>query len=196
MRSSLRLVIVFGVIIVMSVPSWAEEINVCYNKRTGAMRYVDSPSDCRRNENSLLMNTEGPAGSDGIDGINCWDLNGNGECDRASEDMNEDNVCDAVDCQGPEGPPGATGGFDLSKLYTNYCGGTIDDGSRRVECLCDNDGSKAISGAVSCWQFWYPISSGPYTDTSGTEGWTALCKHITEDTQAGPEILSVICIRP
>ena len=196
MKSSLRLVVVFGVILVMTVPSWADEINVCYNKRTGIMRYVDSPSDCRRNEYPLLMNTEGPAGPDGIDGINCWDLNGNGECDLASEDINTDNVCDAFDCQGPEGPPGPTGGFDLSKIYRNDCGGTLDDGVRLGECLCDGDGSKAISGAVSCGQFWYPISSGPYTDSSGKEGWTALCKSLIDDSQFGPDTLSVICIRP
>jgi len=196
MKSSFYLVLVFGLIFVMSVPSWAEEINVCYNTRNGVMRYVESPSDCRRNENPLILNTEGPAGSDGIDGINCWDLNGNGECDLVSEDTDTDEDCDVFDCQGPEGPPGPTGGFDLLKIYTNSCGGDINDNFRVTECLCDDDGSKAISGAVQCWQFWYPISGGPYTDSSGTEGWTALCKNIDDDSQAGPERLSVTCIRP
>ena len=197
MKASLRLMIVVGVVLVMAVPGWADEMNVCINNRTGVMRYVDSPSECRRNEDPLLMNTEGPAGSDGIDGIHCWDLNGNGECDLASEDMNTDEACDALDCQGPQGPPGPAGGFDLSKIYTNSCGGTFDDGDRLVECLCDDDGSKAISGGVSCGQFWYPISSGPYIHpTNGTEGWTALCKSLIDNSQFGPDILSVICIRP
>jgi hypothetical protein len=56
MKSSFYLVLVFGLIFVMSVPSWAEEINVCYNTRNGVMRYVESPSDCRRNENPLILN--------------------------------------------------------------------------------------------------------------------------------------------
>ncbi len=200
MKSSLRLLIVFGLIFVMSVPSWAEEIYVCYNERTGDVRYVDSPSDCRPNENSISINTEGPegpAGSDGIDGINCWDLNGNGDCDLASEDVNTDSVCDAVDCQGPEGPAGPTGGFDLSKIYVKYCDDQIDDGVRLVECLCDDDGSKAISGAVSCGQFWYPIHSNHFVSPySGAEGWTALCKNLIDDSQFGPDTFGVICIRP
>jgi hypothetical protein len=97
---------------------------------------------------------------------------------------------------GPPGPPGPTGGFDLSKIYTNYCGDEIDDDIRVTECFCDDDGSKAISGAVQCWQFWYPISGGPITGLPGPEGWTALCKSLLDDSQAGPERLSVTCIRP
>jgi hypothetical protein len=193
MKSLLRLFIFFGVIFIISVPSWADIINVCYNTRTGDLRYVAAPSDCRPNENPLSLNTEGPAGSDGI---SCWDLNGNGACELAVEDKNNDTECNALDCQGPEGPPGPTGSFDLSKIYTNYCGGTFDDGLRLVECLCDDDGSKAISGGVSCGQFWYPISSGPYEAPSGTEGWTALCKNLIDDSQFGPDTLSVTCIRP
>jgi hypothetical protein len=186
MKLSLHLIIVFGVIFALSVPSWADIINVCYNTRNGDLRYVDNPSDCRRNENSLSFNTEGQAGSDGI---SCWDLDSDGEC-NGDEDKDGSGECDALDCQGPEGPPGPTGGFDLSKIYTNYCGPLY------VECLCDDDGSKAISGGVSCGQFRYPISSGPYTDHSGTEGWTALCKDLLDDSQFGPDSLSVTCIRP
>ena len=108
-------------------------------------------------------------------------------------------VLGAIGCvgpPGPQGPPGPSGSIDLSKIYTNYCGGDISDGVRWTECLCDDDGSKAISGGVSCWQFWYPITSGPYTSPSGVEGWTALCKNLIDDSQAGPESLSVICVRP
>jgi hypothetical protein len=203
MKASLRLVIFFGVIFVISVPSWADTINVCYNTRNGDIRYVADPSDCRRNENPLLLNTEGPAGSDGI---SCWDLDSSGTC-NGDEDKDGSGVCDALDCQGPEGPPGPTGSFDLSKIYVNFCGGIIDDGVRLVECLCDDDGSKAISGGVSCGQFWYPISSGPYysdgscttddlTGCDNPDGWTALCKHLTEDSIFGPDTSSVTCIRP
>ncbi|MFC1819435.1 MopE-related protein, partial [Thermodesulfobacteriota bacterium] len=51
----------------------------------------------------------GPSGADGQDGINCWDLNGNSVCDISSEDVNTDNNCDVLDCQGPAGPQGAQG---------------------------------------------------------------------------------------
>jgi hypothetical protein len=67
--------------------------------------------------------TEGPQGTngtdgiDGTDGINCWDLNENGVCDLAEEDINSDGACNVTDCVpivtngtdgivGPEGPPG------------------------------------------------------------------------------------------
>ena len=62
-------------------------------------------------------------GRDGVDGLNCWDLNGNGAADD-DEDINGDGVVDVVDCQaapgqdgtagpagapGPEGPQGPAG---------------------------------------------------------------------------------------
>ena len=182
MKSSLRLAIFLGIIFVVYVPSWADIINVCYNTRTGALRYVNDPSECRPNENPLSLNTEGPAGSNGI---SCWDLDNSGDC-NGDEDKDGNGECNALDCQGPPGP---TGSFDLSKIYTNNCGPLL------VECLCDNDGSKAISGGVSCGQFRYPISSGPYY-SNGREGWTALCKSLLDDSQFGPDTLSVTCIRP
>jgi len=194
MKSLLRLFIFFGVIFIISVPSWADIINVCYNTRNGDLRYVADPSDCRPNENPLSLNTEGPAGSDGI---SCWDLNGNGACDLAEEDKNNEYRVQCVrtvrDQKAHQDRPEA---LIFQRIYTNYCGGTFDDGLRLVECLCDDDGSKAISGGVSCGQFWYPISSGPYEAPSGTEGWTALCKNLIDDSQFGPDTLSVTCIRP
>lgn len=47
-------------------------------------------------------------GVPGADGLNCWDLNGNGEPD-ADEDVNADGVWDAYDCQGAAGAAGAAG---------------------------------------------------------------------------------------
>ncbi len=70
---------------------------------------------------ALLQNQGGdpPAGApvpgaDGADGLNCWDLNGNGEAD-AAEDVNGDGQFTALDCQGlpgsagPDGAPGPQG---------------------------------------------------------------------------------------
>jgi hypothetical protein len=51
----------------------------------------------------LLRNSENVIGRPGPD---CWDLNVNRVCDPASEDLNADGVCDALDCQGGDGPDG------------------------------------------------------------------------------------------
>jgi hypothetical protein len=51
----------------------------------------------------------GPQGPPGEDGLACWDLNGDHGCNIATEDKNEDGVCDTQDCQGPEGPQGEQG---------------------------------------------------------------------------------------
>ncbi len=56
---------------------------------------------------------DGPTGQPvpGEDGINCWDVNGNGVNDP-EEDVNGDDVFDAQDClgaPGPEGPEGPQG---------------------------------------------------------------------------------------
>jgi hypothetical protein len=43
----------------------------------------------------------------------CWDLNQNGVCDLATEDINGDGACTVQDCRGPQGPRGATGATGL-----------------------------------------------------------------------------------
>lgn len=42
----------------------------------------------------------GTNGADGADGISCWDTNGNGTGDVATEDTNGDGVVNIADCQG------------------------------------------------------------------------------------------------
>jgi hypothetical protein len=57
---------------------------------------------------------QGPQGNPGSNGINCWDLNGNGSNDL-TEDVNGDGSYNSLDCAGiagaagPQGSPGATG---------------------------------------------------------------------------------------
>jgi len=51
----------------------------------------------------------GPAGNPGGDGHHCWDLNQNGVCDLATEDVNLDGMCNVHDCKGSKGDPGANG---------------------------------------------------------------------------------------
>ena len=65
---------------------------------------------------------EGLAGADGGDGAACWDLNGNGEQDLASEDVNGDGVADVIDCQGPAGNHGDDGEDGLDALPLAYVG--------------------------------------------------------------------------
>jgi hypothetical protein len=48
-----------------------------------------------------------------LDGLSCWDLNGNRVAD-ASEDQNGDGNVDALDCQGSQGEAGAVGLDGLS----------------------------------------------------------------------------------
>ena len=48
-------------------------------------------------------------GEDGVDGINCWDLNENGEADLPDEDVNNDQFVDVLDCQGQDGNDGSDG---------------------------------------------------------------------------------------
>ena len=52
---------------------------------------------------------QGVAGADGTDGISCWDLDINGECNLQTEDVNLDGECTPLDCHGPEGPQGEQG---------------------------------------------------------------------------------------
>jgi len=59
--------------------------------------------------------SKGEPGTKGDSGIACWDLNGNGQPDIATEDINLDRRVDVNDCKGPKGdkgdpgPKGATG---------------------------------------------------------------------------------------
>lgn len=62
------------------------------------------------------------------DGLNCWDLSGEGICD-ADEDWNgpdgtSDGTCDAWDCQGiagPQGEPGLHGQNEQVSDCTTLC---------------------------------------------------------------------------
>jgi hypothetical protein len=42
----------------------------------------------------------------GADGVHCWDLNSNTECDTEIEDVNCDGKCDVLDCRGRDGEDG------------------------------------------------------------------------------------------
>jgi hypothetical protein len=65
-----------------------------------------------------LPGADGVDGADGNDGMDgqpglvgeaCWDVSGDGICQVAGEDINDDSSCDYLDCQGDPGPVGAAG---------------------------------------------------------------------------------------
>lgn len=61
---------------------------------------------------------QGNPGNDGNDGIACWDLNGNGT-GELDEDINNDGVVDALDCQGEQGEQGETGNANVQEHTFN-----------------------------------------------------------------------------
>lgn len=58
--------------------------------------------------------TSGATGATGATGLNCWDLNGNGVADLATEDVNKDGKVDIDDCRTP------TGAYDPIALHKGY----------------------------------------------------------------------------
>ena len=90
-----------------------------------------------------------------VDGLFCWDTNANGTCDPA-EDVDNDDFCDALDCQGPEGAKGATG-------PTGPTGPTGSTGTAGATGPTGPAGSPGTSGATG--------ATGP-TGPSGPAGAT------------------------
>lgn len=82
--------------------------------------------------------TNGTNGQNGSNGLACWDLNGNGTCEAASEDKTGDTMCTVADCQGPQGPAGpagATAGQGAGSIFGNAS-----------VTLAPNSGSTALPG--------------------------------------------------
>jgi len=61
------------------------------------------------NSDGTVTCEEALDGQDGQDGLSCWDLNSNYSCDLASEDSDNNGICNAQDCQGPQGTQGVQG---------------------------------------------------------------------------------------
>jgi hypothetical protein len=70
--------------------------------------------------------SDGAAGSDGTPGLNCWDLNGNGVADLATEDTNKDGVVDVNDCR-------SSGVADAATFHEQYF--TANSYSGTGQCL-------------------------------------------------------------
>jgi hypothetical protein len=112
----------------------------------------------------------GPAGSNGL---NCWDLNGNGVCNLATEDANNDTVCNVTDCRGPAGEAvhGTNGqhgldcwdldGDDICDINTEDMN---NDGNCTVLDCRGQDGAEGPAG-VACWDL---NGNGVCNPTSGS----------------------------
>ncbi|MFH2124410.1 MAG: carbohydrate-binding protein [Pseudomonadota bacterium] len=51
----------------------------------------------------------GAKGDPGDNGLHCWDLNNDSDCQLLSEDTDGSGICDALDCKGAPGAPGVDG---------------------------------------------------------------------------------------
>ena len=132
----------------------------------------------------------GPDGKSGSDGISCWDLNQDHQCNdldgaEGDEDTNNDAVCNVLDCKGPQGecviaglpglqgpmgaqgevgPRGPAGGscWDLNQdsLCDDLDGAPGDEDSNN-DGLCDVQDCVSLPGPVG--------ATGPKGDT-GAQG--------------------------
>lgn len=94
----------------------------------------------------------GTDGQDGEDGLNCWDINGNGLCDVQIEDVNDDGVCNQTDCIGDPGRDGMDG-----------ANATIDECEKPFGQLCFVDGDSPNETmpyelVISQVNTWLPLS--------------------------------------
>jgi hypothetical protein len=87
--------IILLVLVATSIQSFAQEVCVCIDKK-GNMKFSES-GQCNPRLSLRCWN------AGGTDGLNCWDLNADGDCDLPDEDINGDEECDVSDCQGPPG---------------------------------------------------------------------------------------------
>ena len=96
--------------------------------------------------------------ADVSDGVSCWDVDENGLCDLVTEDINTDGACDVLDCEGPQGSPGADGaagtpGADGSDGAPGTPGADGADGAPGTPGAAGNDG---VAATVSVG----PVSTG------------------------------------
>lgn len=84
---------------------------------------------------------DGAAGADGEnglagdDGASCWDLDNNGSCDTATEDLSGNGTCGIEDCDGPQGDPGGPGAACWDLDGEGDCDLATED--TNTDALCD-----------------------------------------------------------
>lgn len=136
--------------------------------------------------------------ADGRDGINCWDLNGDG-FDDDEEDINGDGVWDAWDCQGDIGESGPTG-LQGSSGIPGPIGETGEQGDPGAAGPQGEPGRDGVDGGGSDCDHHPGNSCGHHRHVDGTKKssylpWTVLREplfgtlicHYDEDNPFGVE---------
>ena len=85
-----------------------------------------------------------------LQGLPCWDLDGDGECDTDTEDTNGDEDCDVFDCRGADGANGLDGQDGA-------------DGTQGIQGIEGNPGQDGADGG-NCWDLIGDADNDGYTD--------------------------------
>jgi len=131
----------------------------------------------------------GIEGPQGPEGLACWDLDGENDCDLGTEDINEDGFCTVDDCIGPEGqagPPGPAGSSNILIVEITTFDTTLPAGvanqvapvdQAQLEALCGDPDGCILSIALTNYPWALspveppPASIGPsqwfYNPTTG-----------------------------
>jgi hypothetical protein len=102
---------------------------------------------------------QGQPGQDGADGVTCWDLNGNGTCDLATEDQDGDGICDGADCQGVN---------SLIRMTSEPAGTNCANGGQKIETGLDRNNDNVLDpGEEEAVAY---VCNGPAVDASCPTG--------------------------
>ena len=139
-------------------------IYACVNP-AGQVRIVSDLDQCRSQETPLYWSIMGPKGDQGdpgpkgdkgdqgdlgpkgdqgepgLDGLSCWDLNGNSIA-NTGEDINGDGLFNAFDCKGPKGGTGSQGIQGIQGLQ----GPKGDTGAQGIQGPKGDKGDPGSSG--------------------------------------------------
>lgn len=85
----------------------------------------------------------GTAGTNGDPGLACWDRDGDGAGDPATEDLNGDGAVDVLDCAGATGPQGAGGAQGAGGPTGRACWDLDGDGIGDLDAE-DTNGDGAV----------------------------------------------------
>jgi collagen type VII alpha len=134
-----------------------------------------------------LYAKESANGPQGLPGVNCWDINGDGVNDP-NEDSNSDGQWNALDCQGDSGLAGATGpqgaigpsgaqgiqgvqGATGPQGTVGVTGATGASGNNGIDCWdLNGNGVNEIGEDINSDGFWNSLDCIGATGAAGTNG--------------------------
>lgn len=170
----------------------------------GACNVTDCRGDVGAQGPQGPAGQNGSAGINGTNGIHCWDLNGNGVCNLATEDRNGDGVCNVTDCrgdvgatgaQGPQGPAGQNGSAGINGTNGIHCWDLNGNGAcdlltedRNSDGVCNVTDCRGDVGATGAQGPQGPAGQNGSAGLNGTNGincWdlngNGICDALTED---------------